>query len=49
MILTGGACPTVTVFAETVHFFAAPAETERDNIREGTVEGLDAAAMQGRH
>ncbi|MEV4283059.1 recombinase family protein [Actinoplanes xinjiangensis] len=30
-------------------FFAAVAETERDNIREGTLEGLDAAARQGKH
>nr|WP_239164356.1 recombinase family protein [Actinoplanes palleronii] len=30
-------------------FFAALAETERDNIREGTLEGLDAAARQGKH
>jgi DNA invertase Pin-like site-specific DNA recombinase len=30
-------------------FFAALAETERDSIREGTIEGLDAAARQGRH
>jgi hypothetical protein len=30
-------------------FFAALAETERDNIRDGTLEGLDAAARQGKH
>jgi DNA invertase Pin-like site-specific DNA recombinase len=30
-------------------FFAALAEAERDNIRDGTLEGLDAAARQGRH
>jgi DNA invertase Pin-like site-specific DNA recombinase len=30
-------------------FFAALAETERDDIREGTLEGLDAAARQGKH
>ncbi|MDP9868691.1 MULTISPECIES: recombinase family protein [Streptosporangium] len=30
-------------------FFAALAETERDSIREGTLEGLDAAARQGKH
>ncbi|MFF5113666.1 recombinase family protein [Streptosporangium sp. NPDC000509] len=30
-------------------FFAALAETERDNIREGTLEGLDAAARKGEH
>ena len=30
-------------------FFAALAETERDSIREGTLEGLDVAARQGRH
>lgn len=29
-------------------FFAAMAETERGNIREATLEGLDAAARQGR-
>ena len=29
-------------------FFAAMAETERENIREATLEGLDAAARQGR-
>ncbi|MFD9374202.1 recombinase family protein [Streptomyces sp. NPDC059999] len=30
-------------------FFAAMAETERENIREATLEGLDAAARKGRH
>ncbi|MBO1269812.1 recombinase family protein [Arthrobacter cavernae] len=30
-------------------FFAAMAETERENIREATLEGLNAAARQGRH
>jgi DNA invertase Pin-like site-specific DNA recombinase len=30
-------------------FFAAMAETERENIREATVEGLDAAARKGNH
>jgi DNA invertase Pin-like site-specific DNA recombinase len=30
-------------------FFAAMAETERETIREATLEGLDAAARQGRH
>ena len=30
-------------------FFAAMAETERENIRESTLEGLDAAARNGRH
>ena len=30
-------------------FFAAMAETERETIRESTLEGLDAAARQGRH
>src|SRR5713101_1001282 len=30
-------------------FFAAMAETERENIRESTLEGLDAAARKGRH
>ncbi|MFI1735268.1 recombinase family protein [Streptomyces acidicola] len=29
-------------------FFAAVAETERENIRESTLEGLDAAAHKGR-
>ena len=28
-------------------FFAAMAETERENIREATLEGLDAAARKG--
>jgi len=27
----------------------ALAETERDNIRDGTLEGLDAAAREGKH
>ncbi|MFG2628303.1 recombinase family protein [Streptomyces sp. NPDC048473] len=30
-------------------FFAAMAETERENIREATLEGLDAASRKGRH
>jgi DNA invertase Pin-like site-specific DNA recombinase len=30
-------------------FFAAMAETERDNIREATLEGLDTAARKGNH
>lgn len=30
-------------------FFAALAETERENIREATLEGLDAAARRGKH
>ncbi|WP_243274239.1 recombinase family protein [Streptomyces albus subsp. chlorinus] len=30
-------------------FFAAMAETERDNIRESTLEGLDTAARKGEH
>lgn len=30
-------------------FFAAMAETERESIREATLEGLDAAARNGRH
>jgi hypothetical protein len=30
-------------------FFAAVAEIERDNIREGTLEGLGAAARHGKH
>ena len=30
-------------------FFAAMAETERENIRESTLEGLDTAARKGRH
>ncbi|MEV6654003.1 recombinase family protein [Streptomyces sp. NPDC051219] len=30
-------------------FFAAMAETERDNIRESTLEGLDTAARKGKH
>ena len=30
-------------------FFAAMAETERESIREATLEGLDAAARKGRH
>ncbi len=46
--LTGIYDPTGTgrvLFA----FFAAMAETERENIREATLEGLNAAARQGRH
>ncbi|QGZ47212.1 hypothetical protein GPZ77_01225 [Streptomyces sp. QHH-9511] len=30
-------------------FFAAMAETERENIRESTLEGLDTAARKGKH
>jgi DNA invertase Pin-like site-specific DNA recombinase len=30
-------------------FFAAMGETERENIREATLEGLDAAARKGNH
>ncbi|MFD8992308.1 recombinase family protein [Streptomyces goshikiensis] len=30
-------------------FFAAMAETEREHIREATLEGLDAAARKGNH
>lgn len=30
-------------------FFAAMAETERENIREPTLEGLDTAARKGKH
>ncbi|MEV6654713.1 recombinase family protein [Streptomyces sp. NPDC051219] len=30
-------------------FFAAMAETERDNIRESTLEGHDTAARKGKH
>jgi DNA invertase Pin-like site-specific DNA recombinase len=30
-------------------FFAAMAETERENIREAILEGLDAAAPKGHH
>ncbi|MFE1206269.1 recombinase family protein [Streptomyces sp. NPDC058762] len=30
-------------------FFAAMADTERENIRESTLEGLDAAARKGKH
>ncbi|MEU5646238.1 recombinase family protein [Streptomyces milbemycinicus] len=30
-------------------FFAAMAETERENVRESTLEGLDAAARKGKH
>ncbi|MFL5993829.1 MAG: recombinase family protein [Streptomyces sp.] len=30
-------------------FFAAMAETERENIREATLEGLDAASRNGKH
>jgi DNA invertase Pin-like site-specific DNA recombinase len=46
--LTGIYDPTGTgrvLFA----FFAAMAETERENIREATLEGLDAAARKGNH
>ncbi|MER7468220.1 recombinase family protein [Streptomyces sp. NPDC097981] len=30
-------------------FFAAMAETERESIREATLEGLEAAARKGKH
>ncbi|WP_425547494.1 recombinase family protein [Actinomadura vinacea] len=30
-------------------FFAAMAETERESIREATLEGLDSAARKGKH
>ncbi|AJT68618.1 hypothetical protein T261_7016 [Streptomyces lydicus] len=30
-------------------FFAAMAETERENIRESTLEGLDTASRKGKH
>ncbi|MGW7259306.1 recombinase family protein [Streptomyces sp. NPDC054834] len=30
-------------------FFAAPAGAERENLRESTLEGLDAAARKGKH
>ena len=30
-------------------FFAAMAETERENIRESTLEGLDTATRKGKH
>ncbi|MFE7314003.1 recombinase family protein [Streptomyces sp. NPDC057555] len=30
-------------------FFVAMAETERENIRESTLEGLDTAARKGKH
>ncbi|WKV76049.1 recombinase family protein [Streptomyces sp. PCS3-D2] len=30
-------------------FFAAMAETERESIREATLEGLDAASRKGKH
>ncbi|MCX4857964.1 recombinase family protein [Streptomyces canus] len=30
-------------------FFAAMAETERENIRESTLEGLDTAARKGKY
>jgi DNA invertase Pin-like site-specific DNA recombinase len=46
--LTGIYDPTGTgrvLFA----FFAAMAETERENIREATLEGLNAAARRGNH
>ena len=46
--LTGIYDPTGTgrvLFA----FFAAMAETERENIREATLEGLNAAARKGNH
>jgi len=46
--LTGIYDPTGTgrvLFA----FFAAMAETERENIREATLEGLNAAAREGHH
>ncbi|GAA2443323.1 hypothetical protein GCM10010421_37950 [Streptomyces glaucus] len=41
----GPAGPGKLLFA----FFAAMAETERENIRESTLEGLDAAARKGKH
>jgi hypothetical protein len=38
-------CKCESLFA----FFAAMAETERENVREATLEGLDAAARKGKH
>jgi DNA invertase Pin-like site-specific DNA recombinase len=55
LILKMLAGPLAGIYDPTGHgglllgFFAAMAETERENIREPTLEGLDTAARRGRH
>ncbi|MET9079904.1 recombinase family protein [Streptomyces sp. NPDC004232] len=50
-----GGCPLPGLYDPTgpgkllFAFFAAMAETERENIRESTLEGLDTAARKGKH
>ncbi|MFF2404938.1 recombinase family protein [Streptomyces goshikiensis] len=55
LVLEMPAGPLAGIYDPTGHgrllfaFFAAMAETERENIRESTLEGLDTAARKGRH
>ncbi|WP_260462053.1 recombinase family protein [Streptomyces lateritius] len=55
LVLEMLAGPLAGIYDPTGHgqllfaFFAAMAETERENIRESTLEGLDAAARKGKH
>ncbi|WP_308376142.1 recombinase family protein [Streptomyces sp. ISL-99] len=55
LVLEMLAGPLAGIYAPTGHgrllfaFFAAMAETERESIRESTLEGLDTAARKGKH
>ncbi|MFF7977360.1 recombinase family protein [Streptomyces sp. NPDC007905] len=55
LVLEMLAGPLAGIYDPTGHgrllfaFFAAMAETERENIRESTLEGLDSAARKGKH
>lgn len=55
LVLEMLAGPLAGIYDPTGHgrllfaFFAAMAETERENIREPTLEGLDTAARKGKH
>ncbi|MEU1458430.1 recombinase family protein [Streptomyces avermitilis] len=55
LVLEMLAGPLAGIYDPTGHgrllfaFFAAMAETERESIRESTLEGLDAAARKGKH
>lgn len=55
LVLQMPAGPLTGIYDPTGHgrllfaFFAAMAETERENIRESTLEGLDTAARKGKH
>ncbi|MFG3371076.1 recombinase family protein [Streptomyces sp. NPDC048156] len=55
LVLEMLAGPLAGIYDPTGHgrllfaFFAAMAETERENIRESTLEGLDTAARKGKH